>query len=173
MIAFNFFFGFVPDGRFSGLYLYGFFPSLYFRHLKITYCINSHHRVPVYPFGLTDYQRVMLPVFWRDRRLSSTRTKRYESSDPDWYRRLVESENTVPYVLALTPCACTPCCTSEHRNLREKVGPCWTLALVPICLAVGRGSSQDNITIVSWVARDIHSRHHASSPHISPFSIDS
>lgn len=151
------------------MYLYGLSPSLYFRHLKITYCINSHHRVPVYPFGLTDCQRAMLPVFWRDRRLSSARTKRYESSDPDWYRR---SENTVPYVLALTPCACTPCCMSEHRNLREKVGPCWTSSLVPICLAVGRGSSPDNITIVSWV--DTRYPFTASrSPHISPFSIDS
>ena len=78
----------------------------------------------------------MLPVFfWHDRRLSSAHTRRYESSDPDWYRRLVESENIVPSTVhsgpdGLTPC--TPCFTSEHRNLREKVGPGWTSSLVPM-----------------------------------------
>ena len=62
----------------------------------------------------------------------------------------------------------------HERTPKFKVGSSWTLSLVQnLCLAVGRGSSPANITMVHELTRDIHSRHHAWSPHISPFSFNS
>jgi hypothetical protein len=41
----------------------GLSPSLYFRHLKITYCINFSSPCPVYPFGSTNCQRACSQFF--------------------------------------------------------------------------------------------------------------
>jgi hypothetical protein len=153
-LVYIFFFslGLDPMGGFSGLYLYGLLsPSLYFRLLKITYCINCLIivTVPSIHSDLTDCcQRCTLPVFFIIGVIAAcpplrTRKTFYKSSDPDWYRRFVGSENPVLYVLALTR---RDALCLYARNLREKVGPSWTLSLgTHACLAVGRESSLDNV----------------------------
>ena len=105
-IRFLFFFlGLYPTGGFRVCIYMGLDPSLYFRHLKITYCINFSSPCPVYPFGSTNCQRACSQLFGVMIAACSPHAQSVtDRLDPDWYRRLVEAEKyRAAHVLALTP----------------------------------------------------------------------
>ena len=153
------------------MYLYGLCPSLYFRHLKITYCINSPSSCSVYPFGLTNRQRACSQFFWRDRRLSSAHKALRANfltltRIGAWWRRRIQYGSFWPWRLELE----RHVARTNNGILREKVIPLvFVSGTYPWRLV--EENSPDNITMVSWVdTRDPFTASRTEPAHSSVFA---